>query len=113
MTDWRDDSWKDGYDAWKLSPPPEYDEDTQEECWHEEREIDWEGYATCNRCGKGWFASAEEIACERECNAAYDAYMRREERMEKYWRPLRRFWLRLFVWAWRPKPKPIDDEIPF
>jgi hypothetical protein len=70
---WNDDSWKDGYDAWKLQPPPEYDHDTQEECYHEEREINWEGRAECHRCGVTWWASDAEIKSERELNAAYDA----------------------------------------
>lgn len=102
------------YDQWKCTDPREYEpEPEEEECWHEEREIDWEGYATCNRCGKGWFASADEIAMEREHSKAYDAFIRREERLDRYWRPMWRFFYRALAFVWRPKPKPVDDDIPF
>lgn len=111
MLDERHDGWKDNYDEWKLASP--YDDEPEEECWHEEREIDWEGYATCNLCGKGWFASADEIAMERERGEVYDAYMRREERLDRYWRPLWRVFYRVLAFVWRAKPKPVDDDIPF
>jgi hypothetical protein len=29
---WRDDSWKDTYDAWKLASPPETDEMSESDC---------------------------------------------------------------------------------
>src|SRR5690348_17955174 len=32
--------------------------DDPEECYHGEREIDWEGRATCHYCGHTWWASA-------------------------------------------------------
>lgn len=102
-----DDGWRDGYDAWKLASPPEYDDN--DICCHEEREIDWSGYATCHRCGVGWFASTQEIAAERELNERFDAYWRREER---------RVWIdgvirKLAFWRkWR-RPTPTDDDLPF
>ncbi len=125
--DGRWDRWKDGYDAWKLEPPPEYD--GNEVCYHEDRELDWQGYARCPCCGVTWWASDAEIAAERRLSADYDAMMRREERRER-WRerwaawvlvptlPLR-MWLQGVVWRAFPKRRRINrfisshDDIPF
>lgn len=98
-----------GYDDWKLRSPD--DELPEEECYHEEHEITWEGRATCNRCGNTWWATADEIRFQREASEAYDAYCRREERRER-WRQVRE-WFRSFLPRRKPKPALIDDEIPF
>lgn len=104
---WDDDSWKDSYDEWKLRSP--YDDEPEEECYHEEYEADWEGRATCQRCGYSWWLSSAELEADRERSAAFDAYCRREARRE---------WIeglvsKLAFWRrWR-RPAPIDDEIPF
>lgn len=105
---WDDDSWKDGYDAWKLRSP--YDDEPEEECYHEHYEADINGRATCDRCSHTWWLTDEEIERERELVVAYDAMMRREE-----WRQWREWISRLAFWRrWRkPKPALIDDEIPF
>lgn len=103
---WHDDSWKDGYDAWKLASP--YDDEI-EECFHEEREINWEGRAECPRCGETWWASDAEIEHERFLNEELDAHWRREERKARIeeWINRLAFWRR-----WR-KPAPVDDDLPF
>lgn len=103
---WNDDSWKDGYDAWKLASP---DDEWQPECFHEDYEADINGRAHCCRCDHSWYLSDDEIARERELHAAYDVMMRHEERREWIagWVHRLAFWRR-----WR-KPAPISDEIRF
>ena len=105
---WDDDSWKDGYDEWKLRSP--YDDEPEEECYHEEHDSDWEGRATCSRCGYSWWLSAAEIEAERERSEAYDAHCRRELRRDriKGWMYRLAFWRR-----WQNRRAPVDDEIPF
>lgn len=105
-----DDSWRDSYDEWKLRSP--YDDEPEEECWHEEYEIDWEGYANCQRCGHMWSATPEQIKAERLAVEAYDEHCRREERRERLERRFGwlRFWRR---WKRKPRPAEIDDGIPF
>lgn len=103
---WHDDSWKDGYDAWRLASPDEYPE---EECFHEDYEADINGRAHCGRCQHSWWLSPAEIEAERERVAAYDELMRKEER-RLWWLDLRHKLTRFF---WRPKPAPIDDDVPF
>ena len=105
-----DDSWRDSYDEWKLRSP--YDDEPEEECWHEDYEIDWQGDATCERCGHMWTATADQIASERLRNEAYDEHCRREERRERLARWFG--WMRLWRWRRRkPRPAEIDDGIPF
>jgi len=105
---WDDDSWKDGYDAWKLASP---DDEYEDECYHEDYEADINGRASCCRCGHVWYLTDAEILAEREHQAAYDQMCRREERLEK-WRQVRE-WFRSFLPRRRKQPALIDDEIPF
>ena len=112
---WDDESWKDSYDAWKLaSPDDEYDE----ECVHEDYEINWEGRAYCNACGDSWWASSEEITAQRIQQREYDAWCRKQERHER-WRRLTHWvrWplYRLLERIWPRKSCVVlyDDEIPF
>mgnify|MGYP001574109374 CR=1 FL=1 len=103
---WDDDSWKDGYDTWKLRSP---DDEYPEACWHEEYEADINARATCCSCGHTWYLTSDEVERERALVKSYDEMMRREEWrlwIESLVRPLA-FWRR-----WR-KPATIDDEIPF
>lgn len=106
---WNDDSWKDGYDAWKLASPEDYE--PEEECFHEDYESSWEGRATCDRCGHSWWLSSTEMEWDRQASEAFDAYCRREERREKIaeWVNWLTFWRR---WRGR-KPAMVDDECPF
>jgi cytochrome P450 len=106
---WNDDSWKDGYDAWKLASPD--DDLPEEECFHEDYEADINARAICCNCGHVWWMTADEIAAERAHVAAYDEAMRREERRER-WRELRR-WFRSFLPKRRRQRFNLDDEIPF
>jgi hypothetical protein len=106
---WNDDSWKDGYDAWKLRSP--YDDEPEEECYHEHYEADINGRATCDRCSHTWWLTDEEIERERELVASYDQMMRREE-----WRLWRQEFVdRLAFWRrWRKRKHAIiDDDLPF
>lgn len=111
---WNDDSWRDGYDEWKLRSP--YDE--REECYHEHYEIDIEGRAHCEHCSETWWATSEEIAHQREEQAVYDAWCRKQERCE-FWRkltlPIRWPIFRLLERVWPRKSLSVltDDEIPF
>jgi len=111
----RDDSWKDSYDAWKLASP---DDEYQDECEHLEFEIDLEGRAHCDVCDGCWWASAEEIASQRQRQREFDAWCRREEWRER-WRRLTRLFrwpaYRLLERLWPRKACSVlyDDEIPF
>jgi hypothetical protein len=113
---YRSDAWKDGYDAWKLASPD--DEFPEEECRHEEFEINWEGRATCDRCGEHWWASQDEIAEQRERIREYDRWCIRQERREFLRRltaPIRWPIYRLLERIWPRKSCAVltDDEIPF
>lgn len=108
---WNDDSWKDGYDAWKLaSPDDEYDDP----CDHEDYEIDTlEGRAHCDRCGESWYASEDDVLRVIDTESAYARYVEELERRQ-WWQVL---WDRIkapFQKLRRPRPMPVlDDDIPF
>ena len=106
---WDDDSWKDGYDTWKLaSPYDEYDEP----CDHEDYEIDiLTGCCHCDRCSESWHATPEQIQMQIDHEAAYYEAMESEERRQ-WWRDL---WSRVrsFFWRSRTKTWASDDDIPF
>lgn len=97
------------YDLWKLASP--YDDPPEEDCCHEEYEANWEGMATCDRCGVTWWMTHEQFMAERANSEAYDRHCRREERQARIdeWVNWLAFWRR---WR-RRKPALIDDEIPF
>lgn len=109
---WNDDSWRDGYDAWKLaSPDDDYDEP---ECDHEDFDIDiLDGRARCNRCSESWHATEDEIRAQIEHMARYAEYEEREERRQ-WWRDL---WDRIKSPFQRLRPVKrgpiLDDDIPF
>lgn len=112
-----DDSWKDGYDAWKLaSPDDEYDEP---ECYHDDYDVDiLEGRAHCNLCLESWYATEEEVRRQIEHQAEYDAWCRKQERRE-FWRrltlPVRWpvHWLLERIWPRKAHHVLLDEEIPF
>lgn len=118
---WNDDSWKDGYDAWKLaSPHDDYEE--EDPCDHEDAETDClDGRVYCHRCGAQWYATAEELAAEHRRVVEYAKWEERENRRQ-WWRDLfapildpidsLRWKLRRLSWRWRRAPI-IDDDIPF
>lgn len=104
------------YDQWKCTDPR--DCEPEEECFHEEYDIDWEGFATCERCGHGWFASPQQVEAQRkheEEYAKWEAEQHRRERWLKLTAPFRWAWYRL----WNPLSPRVaikslnDDEIPF
>jgi hypothetical protein len=113
-----DDSWKDSYDAWKLATPPEYDGPDEPECFCEDYEINWEGRATCDRCGHEWWPTPAELEAERQRCAIAAEMLAREERRE-FWRrltyPIRWPLFRLLerVWPRKACSVLVDDEIPF
>lgn len=92
--------------------------DADDECYHEESEIDWEGRARCDRCGAMWWASDDEVRDQRERLREYDAWCRKEARRE-FWRdithPIRWPIHRLLKRIWPRKSHAVlaDDEIPF
>jgi hypothetical protein len=105
---WQDDSWRDSYDEWKLRSP--YDNEPEDECFHDDYEIDWQGLATCEQCGHMWTAAESQIIAQRLANEAYDEHCCREERRERFERWFG--WL-AFRRRWKRKPAPIDEELPF
>lgn len=119
MMPWNDDSWRDSYDAWKLASP---DDDCDDECYHEDFEIDLEGRAYCNSCDHRWWASEADVLSFRCANEAYDEHCRRAERRERWAELWRKFTL-IFRWPifrllgriWPRKACAVlrDDEIPF
>ncbi|MCK1577741.1 hypothetical protein [Bradyrhizobium sp. 174] len=115
-----DDSWRDGYDDWKLASP---DDDYPDTCEHRDPEVDLlEGFVRCARCGEAWSATPAELTAELEHQAAY---FEQEERglCRRWWRdlvakvtfPIRRPVYRLLERVWPRKSLVVltDDEIPF
>lgn len=99
------------YDQWKCTDPREY-EPEPEECPCENFDIDWSGYATCDSCGRGWFASPEECEAQRRHEEEYAKWVAEQER------PWNRFkeWLHAHMPRWPrflARPASGDDEIPF
>ena len=93
-----------------------------EECYHENYEIDLEGRFRCNSCLEVHWATEDEIAAFRYADLDYDEECRREERRERW----RERWRRLtFRIRWplarlleRISPRAArklfhDDEVPF
>ena len=108
--------WRDGYDQWKLRSP--YDDGQEDECDHDDYEIDMEGRAHCDACSATWWADRIEIDRQREQQAVYDTWYRQQERRE-CWRgltyPVRMFVHRVLsrVWPRKACSALSDDEIPF
>lgn len=85
----RDDRWRDSYDAWKLATPPEYEEEPSDESLFEESM--W-------RDGVSREESDQIMAAYRRRKIMDKARARHERRHNR-----RR----------RAKPEPIVDEVPF
>ena len=89
-----------------------------DECCHDEHEVNYEGRAVCDRCAATWWASADEIRAQQRRVAEFDRWCRHEARRE-FWRnlayPIRWPLYRLLqrVWPRRSAPVLTDDEIPF
>jgi hypothetical protein len=110
---WNDDSWRDGYDAWKLQGPDD-DYDEPEECSHEHRDVDTlEGTAYCGSCGRTWTLTTAELDRELRLQTELMEMMYLEDRRQ-WWRDLRDKVLSVVWYRWRRKPAPVlDDDIPF
>lgn len=105
---WNDDSWRDGYDDWKLASP--YDDDP--ECDHDDYEVDiLDGRCRCT-CGHAWHATNAQVEAEIEHQRAYDEWEHGENRRQ-WWRDRWESVKSLFRWR-RPKHQFVsDDDIPF
>jgi hypothetical protein len=123
MSNYRDDSWRNSYDAWKLrSPDQEYGYDDWEEdepCQHENPDIDiLTGDWDCPHCGEHRAATQGEIDAEIEFQRQYAEHEAREQRRE-FWRrftlPIRWPIFRLLERIWPRKACRLldDSEIPF
>lgn len=114
---WNDDSWRDGYDDWKLASPDEDDDP----CDHEDYETDiLDGRCRCDRCGHSWYATAAEIDRELRFQSEYAEAMEREDRhqwwSDLWWavrHPLATIHWELCKRGWFRKSAANDDEIPF
>lgn len=115
---WNDDSWRDGYDAWKLaSPDDEYDDP----CDHEDAETDLlDGRSRCPRCGETWYATASEIDAQLRFQSEYHEAMERENR-QQWWsdifynvrHPLQAIHWQMQKRGWFRQKALTDDDIPF
>ena len=113
---WDDDSWRDGYDEWKLRSP--YD-DYEDPCDHEDYDIDiLTGEWWCPNCNERRTATEAEIVMMYRHMAEYAEYEERENRRQ-WWRDLfwPIFWVRHKISAgcfrFKRGPAATDDEIPF
>lgn len=111
---WQDDSWRDGYDEWKLRSP--YDD--VRECEHDDPDLDViEGRFHCD-CGYSWNASADDIQAQVDRQREYDQWQARENRRERWRRfthPIRWPIFRLLELIMPSKAYRVlyDEEIPF
>jgi len=109
---WNDDSWKDGYDAWKLAAPDDDYED-EDPCDHEDYDVDiLEGRARCSMCGESWYCSDEEVLRQIDHEAAYAAWEEGENRRQWWrdrWDSVKSFFRR----RQRGPTLVSDDDIPF
>lgn len=113
----REDSWKDGYDNWKLASP--YDDES--ECDHDDYDCDvLDGRCRCI-CGHSWYASNEQVLAEIGRQREYSEWEEQENRRQ-WWgdllynvrHPLQAIHWQLQKHGWlRPRTAPTDDEIPF
>lgn len=77
-----------GYDAWKTHVPEYHDDYEEDECWHENEEIDiLTGRALCPDCGSTRQVSKEEFRSRARAEREHDRAMRRHARRER-WRAL-------------------------
>lgn len=88
-----------------------YGADPFDDCDHEDYDFDWDGRATCNRCGHSWYLDTSDFKrmAERDKRA-------HEEFKREAWALWRQEWVdRICFWRrWTKKPKPVDDDdIPF
>jgi hypothetical protein len=110
---WDDQSWRDGYDAWKLASPYD-DEPGYEYCEHEDHQLDiLEGVCRC-RCGHVWAATDQQLDAE----LAHLAALEDAERRARRWRWIVISWEHVSaIFRRRPRVPPtmfkLDDDIPF
>ncbi len=105
---WDDDSWRDGYDAWKLASP--YDD--EDPCDHEDYEADvLNGRASCNICSHAWWLTNEELKAEHRRIAAYGEWVAEQYRRER-WEWIFRLWDR-FKPRWPSRKAQVSDDLPF
>lgn len=107
---WNDDSWRDGYDAWKLASP--YDD--EDPCDHEEYEADiMTGRATCTMCGYAWWQTTEESAAESRRQAEYGEWAGDQERPWTRFKEWAREWWHRIKLRWPARKSPVVDDLPF
>jgi hypothetical protein len=107
---WNDDSWRDGYDDWKLaSPYDEYEED-EDRYDHTDADLDILDYRYRCSCGHSWSATAVQVEAEIERQREYSEWEERENRRQ-WWRDL---WDKTKApFRLRRRQPILDDEIPF
>lgn len=120
---YRNDSWRDNYDAWKLASPDDeqsyYDEDERAECRHEDREATTDGRVICSDCGfEVWWMTLDDLKAVHDEAVAWE----RRERRREFWRRISRLTLPIRwpiyrvlnrIWPRRATVVLTDDEIPF
>ena len=88
-----------------------------EECDHEEYEVDWEGRATCNYCREHWWMTADQLDAHHKAESEWMAEFDRIRQREESWLCRSVDWLRALPWRIKqrlPKRKAhVDEEIPF
>lgn len=79
---------------WKLREP-DYNDEPEDECDHEDADVDvGDGRAHC-RCGHSWYLSAAELACEHKRIAAYAEWEAEQQRPWNRFKEWTRGW-----WGW-------------
>jgi hypothetical protein len=100
--------------AWGDDGRDGLDDEPEDDCWHEEYEVDiLTGFATCAMCGHKWMQTAEEIAREIEAERAYDEMCREWEKERRSFNYRFRTLIDRATSMLRRKSALTDDEIPF
>ena len=61
-----------------IDDPYDYDDDLEDECFHDEYEIDiLTGIASCDYCGLRWMLTREQFERQQELQVEYDRQVAR------------------------------------
>ncbi len=81
----RDDSWRDSYDAWKLATPPEYEGEEEDEPTGEESQAEIDD--TDDRLERAFAKLSETALAMKAENARFKAALRKIAHLARIDRP--------------------------